>query len=1285
MQYISCVSIVVLTIALHSLCSCYNDIIICAYEQKKENACQDCTEGYTNVSSIEFPDSTNFTLRFCSEEFKLERVISIINKQSILVKGIPTVLKCERNLMKKTGLLFKNITDLVVQNIQLQDCSALHNAPQSKNGTLFIFRTSMYIFNCTNVTVRRVAITNSTGNGLTMFNNDGTVNIESCIFEGNEGSSSSTSKEKPGGSGLYVEISYCGPRKFSKNSMCLFEGRNISSSNYYIKDCVFSENKAGYISGPLNKEVSEALIQGFGRGGGMCFIIDISSDNLVEIMNCNFTMNSGIWGGGLYITVQDDSHSNKILLKNSTFLDNICHDRAGGGVDVGYLFSLTKPAMNNSIIFESCRFHENKAEFGGGISIFSTPTLYLSNKNNISLKDCHWSRNVAEFGAAIDMSSQIWLSPSFDPNTHITFSDCTIEHNYLHYRIGSEKNNASYVRGRGSFSASGYDLTLQGSIIFHNNTDSAMYLTYSNVKFEAHSHITFDDNSGFDGGAMFLLGSSTLKIQDNSVFRFTNNRATALGGAIFQYIYDLKYFLYSQRCFIKYEGEKSLNDRNITFIFENNTAGPHGRNSSKSVSFGHSIFAATLRPCYKSVSGYDCNLTTHDNIFQCIANFTFLDENIYDLSTSSNETKLISESELGEHHEYIIPGELFQLPIKSVDDLTHEVPSVYHVSIDNPNISIDSAYTYTSNKNIKLFGKYGDSANLTLETVSIREIVFTMVVNIQQCPPGYHHTQTSDDGQCTCSSLTNGNFSGIRSCNDKNFSALLLRGYWMGYDDCDDNGFGKEENLLFSYCPRGQCNKKTQSLPNNTFLTELEDVICGSSRRGILCSLCREGYAAHYHNDIYECKETVDDCKWGWLFYILSEIIPVTIFFIVTLNLNTKLTNGAINGFILFVQVADTMLIQGSSFIEFPTHVEYALEVYKFLTRIFNLNFFALNRLSFCLWKSATTLDLLAFKYITILYSLLLIVLIIISKYFNIRCMHKICKKIKKEVNITSAKGTIINGISGFLIICYSECTRVSLLLLKPVHLYGNNVTGTYIKRSAAFYNGESDFFRGKHLSYALPALFILLVFCIVPVLILLSYPLCYKVFALLGISESRITKLLCTCIPLEKFKPFFDSFQSSFKDKFRFFSGLYFLYRFITLAIFAFTNELSTSYTLVQVLLTVMLTAHAIASPYRKFIHNVLDSLLFLNLATINLISSVYTIHSLDKQHYINVASTLQIILLYLPLIYIAIYIIRKMMLKLKDMKNSRFPPRKTNSPDPCRTFSISQAEYRMMDAVHY
>ena len=76
------------------------------------------------------------------------------------------------------------IVDLFMQDIRLDGCSALHEVPQSENGTKPLFRTGMYIQNCTDI--QRALIANSMGNGLTMFNNDGTVSIENCTYEENE-------------------------------------------------------------------------------------------------------------------------------------------------------------------------------------------------------------------------------------------------------------------------------------------------------------------------------------------------------------------------------------------------------------------------------------------------------------------------------------------------------------------------------------------------------------------------------------------------------------------------------------------------------------------------------------------------------------------------------------------------------------------------------------------------------------------------------------------------------------------------------------------------------------------------------------------------------------------------------------------------------------------------------------------------------------------------------------------------------------------------------------------
>lgn len=172
-----------------------------------------------------------------------------------------------------------------------------------------------------------------------------------------------------------------------------------------------------------------------------------------------------------------------------------------------------------------------------------------------------------------------------------------------------------------------------------------------------------------------------------------------------------------------------------------------------------------------------------------------------------------------------------------------------------------------------------------------------------------------------------------------------------------------------------------------------------------------------------------------------------------------------------------------------------------------------------------------------------------------------------------SAHSTIIHRLTGFLVMCYSEGTRISLLLLTPVLLQTSSQSGSS-------YCGELSFFKGTHLLYALPALFFLIILGIIPPLLLISYPLCYRIFALLKISETRFVSILCKCIPLESLRPLFDSFQSSFRDNCRFFAGLYFLYRLTFLCSFAFLHNLNEFYLTAQTQLALILAVHAIVHP---------------------------------------------------------------------------------------------------------
>lgn len=383
-------------------------------------------------------------------------------------------------------------------------------------------------------------------------------------------------------------------------------------------------------------------------------------------------------------------------------------------------------------------------------------------------------------------------------------------------------------------------------------------------------------------------------------------------------------------------------------------------------------------------------------------------------------------------------------------------------------------------------------------------------------------------------------------------------GYWYGYDETDGTEFGKESNLVAGYCPLRYCAfnySNSLVLPSSTNITRLDMLVCGD-RTKRLCAECRDNGSTLFHGNSYECTSS-DKCNYGLFLYLVSEILPITIFFIVIIILDINFTHGAVNGLIFYFQVTDISVHVTTGFVR-CTPILGMQEVYNLLTGIFNLKFFYHTKLSFCLWHKFQTLDVLAFRYITITYSLCLVVAIVgIMKACNLkRITRKIPKFCGRRVDM---KSTVIHGLSGFLVLCYSECSKISLLILTPVSLYSyKSKTETVV-----LFNGELGYFEGRHLIYAIPALLFLIVIGLIPPLLLVSYPLCYKIFGLLRISESKFVNVLCTLlIPLERIRPFYDSFQSSFKDEYRFYSGLYFIYRLITLLTFSITRSLTNYYT---------------------------------------------------------------------------------------------------------------------------
>ena len=207
----------------------------------------------------------------------------------------------------------------------------------------------------------------------------------------------------------------------------------------------------------------------------------------------------------------------------------------------------------------------------------------------------------------------------------------------------------------------------------------------------------------------------------------------------------------------------------------------------------------------------------------------------------------------------------------------------------------------------------------------------------------------------------------------------------------------------------------------------------------------------------------------------------------------------------------------------------------------------------------------------------------------------------------------------------------------------------------------------------------------IVPPLLLILYPLILQLLGKGGISEHRVVIVLLKLSQVHRLVPVFDSFQASFKDNLRFFAGLYFLYRIGLLAVYSFWRSTTVFYALSEFLLILFLGVHAVAQPYANHKHNIMDGLLFLNLAVINGISAYSVLKVEDKQlhgsqHNIKpplYTGYVQILLIYLPIVVVLVVLMKYFIFKI--VKKQSTVDGLINSPgshkEECQHLSVDRS----------
>ncbi len=1149
----------------------------------------------------------------------------------------------------QAGFSFQYSKNVTIRNIEFNGCQQTRNSTSIRSSALSTYsfmemNVTLFFLYCTNINMINVNVRNGLGMGIVMYNIAGNNTlITSCIIEGcNNG-------------GLYIEYSYCVPIPYDTGINCLDSSKSnvdiryTSNASILVSNSKFFNNSAHLSDDQFNSSTfilpHKQEHSAFGRGGGFsAFFKGKATENNVKIDNCDFDNNNALWGGAIFAEFQDNVGYNNFTVSSSRIINNRVYAKfsqnsgtGGGGSRVGFIYFDDFYAHGNNILFDNCTFDSNEAYYGGGIS-FYTPREPSHSKgfNNLTIRYCIFTNNKARIGSAIDLSA--WHPSNIGTVLTPSIISCSFTGNYYPPLDGG-------LIGIGAVYVDTLHAAFHGHCIFNDNKGSALAITGSYIKIMNNCTLTFKNNKGRNGGGIALLGNTYIMTYENSSLIFINNTAKYRGGAIYFYSSGERDLLSSRDCLLRYSNlTVPPSEWKSKFSFENNSAS-NGVNA---------IFTSSVLPClwggaYGSVYGdakkvfcwnrwiYYENGTKHDNSEGC---HRYIESAPFHFSNTL--TKVDPQ----------IPG---NVPINLTELL--EVNNELDVSVTDSSIFIATfdtkdenyafqsykSFSYVSHEDLYLYSKKsGGSINITLETLDPIIIQKTIEISFQECPLGFEID--IDKFQCRCM----GSYNHYLSCNQTAYSSVLSKGTWFG--NCTESVNSSETCVGLSPYMNRVTSMASFNLSNYTSSTSVCSII---NRDGVLCGNCAPDYCVSVNSEDFNCIHSSKSLvKYGWLLYIFTEFFPVAIFFATVLIFSMTITSGPLNSFIFFAQIittsvkihADGMIPLKTSFHGFKS-LQY---IYGIPYNMWNLDFKELIPISYCLSMDWNTLSLLSLGYLTAFYPLILLALfIIVLTLYNrgiwivvyiFRPIHNCFSRLRTFTGLTQS---ISGGIAIFILISYTKFTLISNLLFSSSPLYAADNSQHH---KVFYFDGSLNYISdGKR--YIAIASLVLGTFVAIPPLILI-YPSFLELFRKVSNGRLNVGRLY----PGAKIQVFLNEFHGCYKDgsdggiDCRWFASLYFCLRIIVFTLYAQMSQWAMQYLTQAIVFLSMAFLFSVFRPYRKDWINSLDTVMFINLAAISTISlfnlQEARIDPDEKLH--RGVFTLQMVLVFLPLVYCIIYYIR-------------------------------------------
>ena len=925
-------------------------------------------------------------------------------------------------------------------------------------------------------------------------------------------------------------------------------------------------------------------------GGGIHILDDSSVCNHINISNSSIIGGQALYGGGLSFEMgkpqltdhtkrkwNDSEYYNtpttRISVKRWTILNcdignNFATENGGGLVIHIMVVELNYSAVVDII---DVRFLENtvpprEPQGSGHVSIKDTVgrggTVFIGFQKvyfgyGVSALD------VTTYSADVYSVRQVELwKCTFEKNTGLPFS---ITLQTLSVHINPATSALRIIFRNVTFISTPIMVLRLSNVTFFNSTfrDSSTYSSLSAISSEIRfqGNIVFKNNTGYDGGALALIGGSKMILMPQTEVLFIGNHATHAGGALMVYDEPL---IYNNYCFYRIDSYPEI--KGIRLIFESNAA----------EYAGHTIFGGSIEDCAQLHVEFEAdNRSIIQHWSHQVQNFSSLfdirQEGLSVISSQpyraclcENDMPNCSRINLTKH---LYPGDTIAVSAVVVGQMNGTVPGVLHASfVDSRQSSLSRFQTFQGTERVCTTLRYTIYSNAQLASLRLRAENTSRMsgstlakmkephisIYLLSCPPGFTFGNMGERqlGKCDCHPQLFRLEMNI-FCNITDQTVYRPSLLWIGQLPETNTS-----DVMYQLCPFDYCKLK----PANTKLNE-SDQQCNLNRYGILCGACSTTYSLMLGGS--RCSK----CNELYPLPVLLVAFAISgVLLVAFLTLcNITVSEGTINGLIFYANIVHT-----TRSIFFPSEESLTAPFAIFIAWL-NLDF----GFEVCFYGGMDTYSKTWLQFVFPAYIWLIAFLMIVSSHYSTTAAKVIGRNAVKV-------------LATLFLLSFAKLQRTIIAALSFTFL--NFLDGS--RKKVWVYDGNINYLEGRHIPLFLAGLLAFL-FLLLPYTLVLTFVQCLR-------RRTGIRMLFW----VRRLKPFFDAYTGPYKDKYSFWVGLLLLVRSNLFLVFAFNALGDPAVNLLATALTGLLLAvvlQGLSGVYKTWPLNILESLSFLNLSVLS------------------------------------------------------------------------------------